>query len=146
LKYLEKVPADESLWQGECFVFDERVSVSHGLPRVSRRRACQHPLTGRDRCRRNTPPASHAHIADARSDEDRALYRAPAPGQLARRGAGARISAAQRWGVPPPTLCSSPRDGVAVDHPQPCPVGLPSGDLGGHGAVGRRVESTPDRR
>ena len=31
LKYLEKVPADESLWQGECFVFDRRVSVGHGL-------------------------------------------------------------------------------------------------------------------
>jgi UPF0176 protein len=31
LRYLEEVPAEESLWQGECFVFDERVSVSHGL-------------------------------------------------------------------------------------------------------------------
>ena len=31
LKYLEEVPPEESLWQGECFVFDERVSVGHGL-------------------------------------------------------------------------------------------------------------------
>ncbi len=31
LKYLEEVPAAQSLWQGECFVFDERVSVGHGL-------------------------------------------------------------------------------------------------------------------
>mgnify|MGYP002628305728 CR=1 FL=1 len=31
LKYLEEVPEQESLWQGECFVFDERVSVGHGL-------------------------------------------------------------------------------------------------------------------
>jgi UPF0176 protein len=31
LKYLAEVPLAESLWQGECFVFDERVSVSHGL-------------------------------------------------------------------------------------------------------------------
>ena len=31
LKYLEEVPAEQSLWQGECFVFDERVSVGHGL-------------------------------------------------------------------------------------------------------------------
>ncbi|QPQ53988.1 rhodanese-related sulfurtransferase [Allosphingosinicella flava] len=31
LKYLETVPRQESLWQGECFVFDERVSVGHGL-------------------------------------------------------------------------------------------------------------------
>lgn len=31
LKYLETIPEDESLWDGECFVFDERVSVGHGL-------------------------------------------------------------------------------------------------------------------
>jgi UPF0176 protein len=31
LKYLETVPAEESLWDGECFVFDNRVSVGHGL-------------------------------------------------------------------------------------------------------------------
>ncbi len=31
LKYLEEIPAEESLWEGECFVFDQRVSVTHGL-------------------------------------------------------------------------------------------------------------------
>lgn len=31
LRYLETVDEDESLWRGECFVFDERVSVGHGL-------------------------------------------------------------------------------------------------------------------
>ncbi len=31
LKYLETVPEDDSLWDGECFVFDQRVSVGHGL-------------------------------------------------------------------------------------------------------------------
>lgn len=31
LAYLEQVPAQDSLWQGECFVFDERVSVGQGL-------------------------------------------------------------------------------------------------------------------
>lgn len=31
LKYLETVPQDESLWRGECFVFDQRVTVGHGL-------------------------------------------------------------------------------------------------------------------
>jgi UPF0176 protein len=31
LKYLEEVPEDQSKWRGECFVFDERVSVGHGL-------------------------------------------------------------------------------------------------------------------
>lgn len=33
LKYLERIPPAESLWQGECFVFDQRVSVGHGLVR-----------------------------------------------------------------------------------------------------------------
>lgn len=31
LKYLEEVPESESLWQGECFVFDQRIAVGHGL-------------------------------------------------------------------------------------------------------------------
>jgi len=31
LKYLETVPQEESLWRGECFVFDQRVTVGHGL-------------------------------------------------------------------------------------------------------------------
>ncbi len=31
LKYLEEVPEEESLWEGECFVFDQRVAVTHGL-------------------------------------------------------------------------------------------------------------------
>jgi len=31
LNYLEQIPAEDSLWDGECFVFDERVSIGHGL-------------------------------------------------------------------------------------------------------------------
>ena len=31
LKYLETIPAEQSLWEGECFVFDKRVAVTHGL-------------------------------------------------------------------------------------------------------------------
>jgi UPF0176 protein len=31
LKYLEEVPAEQSLWRGECFVFDNRVAVDHAL-------------------------------------------------------------------------------------------------------------------
>jgi len=47
LKYLETVPEDESRWQGECFVFDERVSVGHGLVPGSYRlcRACGDPVS-----------------------------------------------------------------------------------------------------
>ena len=35
LKYLEEVPETESKWQGECFVFDNRVSVNHRLEKDS---------------------------------------------------------------------------------------------------------------
>ncbi len=47
LSYLEKVPEASSKWQGECFVFDERVSVGHGLALGAAKlcRACRHPLT-----------------------------------------------------------------------------------------------------
>lgn len=31
LKYLEEIPQEESLWDGECYVFDHRVSIGHGL-------------------------------------------------------------------------------------------------------------------
>ena len=46
LKYLETVPAQENRWQGECFVFDERVAVGQGLAPGSHTlcRACRHPL------------------------------------------------------------------------------------------------------
>jgi len=47
LKYLEEVPKEESLWQGECFVFDSRVSVDHDLNRGSYEMCfgCRHPIT-----------------------------------------------------------------------------------------------------
>ena len=46
LKYLETVPPEHSLWQGECFVFDERVSVGHGLVPGPHQlcRCCRNPL------------------------------------------------------------------------------------------------------
>jgi UPF0176 protein len=46
LKYLETVPPEKSLWEGECFVFDERVSVGHGLVPgpYGLCRACRQPL------------------------------------------------------------------------------------------------------
>ena len=51
LKYLETVPAAQSLWEGQCFVFDERVSVGHGLEQgdYSFCRACRYPLSEQDR-------------------------------------------------------------------------------------------------
>ncbi len=51
LKYLEEVPEEESLWQGECFVFDERVAIKHGLETGSYEicYACGQPVSQDDR-------------------------------------------------------------------------------------------------
>ena len=51
LKYLERVPEEESLWEGECFVFDERVAVGQGLKEGSYGlcRACRFPISEEDR-------------------------------------------------------------------------------------------------
>ena len=47
LKYLEEVPKEQTLWQGECFVFDNRVAVDHDLKRGSydQCHACRMPIT-----------------------------------------------------------------------------------------------------
>jgi UPF0176 protein len=51
LKYLEEVPATETLWQGECFVFDERVTVNHALEKggYDQCHACRMPITEQDK-------------------------------------------------------------------------------------------------
>ena len=50
LKYLEDVPAKDSLWEGECFVFDERVTVQHGLEpgHYAMCHGCGHPVSVED--------------------------------------------------------------------------------------------------
>lgn len=51
LKYLEEVPAAQSRWQGECFVFDNRVSVDHQLQKgqYDQCHGCRHPITEHDK-------------------------------------------------------------------------------------------------
>lgn len=71
LKYLEEVSADASLWQGECFVFDNRVSVGHGLAPGSYAlcHGCREPISPADKL---SPlfeegvscPACHAVLTD----------------------------------------------------------------------------------
>lgn len=78
LKYLEDVPQDTSLWQGECFVFDQRVSVGHGLVpgNLSSCGACRRPVTPEGR---NDPAFEDgvccAACKDEYSAEDRARFR-----------------------------------------------------------------------
>ena len=51
LKYLEDVPAEQSTWDGQCYVFDQRVSVGHGLAQgeYSMCHACGRPVSSSDR-------------------------------------------------------------------------------------------------
>lgn len=51
LKYLEEVPQEDSLWHGECFVFDNRVAVDHTLEKGSydQCHGCRHPITQEDK-------------------------------------------------------------------------------------------------
>ncbi|WP_347331969.1 rhodanese-related sulfurtransferase [Marinimicrobium locisalis] len=51
LKYLEEVPSEQSLWRGECFVFDNRVAVNHNLEPGSydQCHGCRHPITEEDK-------------------------------------------------------------------------------------------------
>ena len=78
LKYLEEVPEEQSLWKGECFVFDGRVSVGHGL-KPGENESC-------GACRRAVTPEDRAHpdyekgvccpaCVNEYSAEDRARFR-----------------------------------------------------------------------
>ena len=51
LKYLEEVPESETKWRGECFVFDNRVTVDHRLQKgnYDRCHACRMPITHEDK-------------------------------------------------------------------------------------------------
>jgi UPF0176 protein len=53
LKYLEEVPEEDSLWQGQCFVFDSRVSLGHGLQQgdYGSCHACRRPVSAADKLR-----------------------------------------------------------------------------------------------
>jgi UPF0176 protein len=77
LRYLETVPEAESKWQGECFVFDERVSVRHGLElgEMELCHACRRPISQDDKASAHfvegvTCPACYAE----RSADDRARF------------------------------------------------------------------------
>ncbi|MBE5072698.1 rhodanese-related sulfurtransferase [Erythrobacteraceae bacterium E2-1 Yellow Sea] len=77
LKYLEEVPQDESLWDGECFVFDERVSVGHGLEvgTLTLCRACRRPVSEDDRASADyVEGVSCPHCIDEKDDAQRARY------------------------------------------------------------------------
>ncbi|MBX8802279.1 rhodanese-related sulfurtransferase [Ochrobactrum sp. MR28] len=77
LKYLEDMPAEDTRWEGECFVFDERVSVGHGLVEgdVQLCRACRNPVTPEGKLSQFYQEGiSCDSCYHERSDADRARY------------------------------------------------------------------------
>ena len=78
LKYLETVDEADSAWQGDCFVFDERVSVRHGLAEgdYDMCHACRMPLAAEDKKLNSYEPGvSCLHCIEARSEADRTRFR-----------------------------------------------------------------------
>ena len=93
LKYLETQPEDKSLWNGECFVFDQRVAVKHNLEQGQYDQcfACRHPITEEDkasplyekgvacpRCHANMSEEQKARFAERQKQIDLAKQRGEA--------------------------------------------------------------------
>lgn len=103
LKYLETVPPERSLWRGECFVFDQRVAIGHGLAQGTHTQchACRRPVGADDR---TSPlyeegvscPACHAERTEEQSASCRERHRQE---MLAAAQGRVHIGAAQFWPV-----------------------------------------------
>ena len=77
LKYLEEMPVENTRWEGECFVFDNRVAVDHSLERghYDQCYACRHPITEEDKL----SPLYEAGVScprchDAQTEEQHARF------------------------------------------------------------------------
>ncbi len=78
LNYLEQIPESESLWRGECFVFDNRVSVNHALEKGSydQCHACRRPVSEADKASPlYQPGVSCPACHDSKSDNARRRFR-----------------------------------------------------------------------
>ncbi|MCM2972170.1 rhodanese-related sulfurtransferase [Larsenimonas suaedae] len=74
LKYLEEVPSEESKWHGDCFVFDNRVTVKHDLSEgeFEQCHACRHPVSAEDmQSNRYLPGISCPHCWEALPEKTR---------------------------------------------------------------------------
>ena len=72
LKYLETMPQEGSLWRGDCFVFDERVSVRHGLEPGEYEfcRACRMPLDAEDKTSEHFIAGVSCHLCHDKHTEE----------------------------------------------------------------------------
>jgi UPF0176 protein len=78
LKYLEDIPKTDSLWEGDCFVFDNRVAVDHDLKKSQYEQcyACRLPITQADiQSEQYESGVSCPKCFDAHSDEQKARFR-----------------------------------------------------------------------
>ncbi|NOC46936.1 MULTISPECIES: rhodanese-related sulfurtransferase [unclassified Ruegeria] len=78
LRYLEEIPAEDSSWQGECFVFDNRVSVGHGLVEGPHKlcHGCRRPILPEDMKRPEYEHGVSCHqCIDETSDADKMRFR-----------------------------------------------------------------------
>ncbi len=77
LNYLETIPPEQSRWQGECFVFDQRVTITHGLGLGTHElcHACRQPVNAEDRASPlYVPGVSCPACHDERDEQQRAGY------------------------------------------------------------------------
>ncbi|MGQ4005186.1 rhodanese-related sulfurtransferase [Francisellaceae bacterium CB300] len=78
LKYLEEVPKEETMWEGECFVFDSRVAVNHDLEKgiYDQCFACRMPITEADKLKPEYQKGISCHYChDKVSDEQRKRFK-----------------------------------------------------------------------
>ena len=82
LQYLAQIPPEQSRWQGQCFVFDERVSVGHGLQPggLGLCRCCREPLSEQDQRSELfelgvSCPTCHAHTSEDKKTKARERQR-----------------------------------------------------------------------
>lgn len=78
LKYLEEIPKEQSQWQGDCYVFDRRMAVGHGLTtgHYSMCYCCGYPLSDKDKTHNlYEEGVSCAHCYEKTSSENKSNYR-----------------------------------------------------------------------
>ena len=78
LKYLEEIPKEQSRWQGDCYVFDRRMAVGHGVTtgHYSMCYCCGYPLSDKDKTHNlYEEGVSCAHCYEKTSSENKSNYR-----------------------------------------------------------------------
>lgn len=78
LKYLEDVPEEDTLWEGECFVFDNRITVNHQLEKgqYDACHACRRPISDADKQRAEYEQGVSCHqCVDEYTDKQRHRFR-----------------------------------------------------------------------